>query len=104
VMIPLGCPVARTARIVSYLAAESAGRCGPCVRGLPALADLMVRLASGRGDVEEVRRMAGLVDGRGACAHPDGTARLVRSLLTSYASEVDVHGRGRCEYAAAVVG
>jgi NADH:ubiquinone oxidoreductase subunit F (NADH-binding) len=34
------CPIAETARVVRYLAEESAGQCGPCLLGLPALAAL----------------------------------------------------------------
>lgn len=82
---PLGagvlvCPdepaAAYTTRVVDYLAAQSAGRCGPCRNGLPALASAM-RL----GDEQRATELAALVTGRGACTHPDGTARLVRSLL-----------------------
>ncbi|HEU5035533.1 MAG TPA: NADH-ubiquinone oxidoreductase-F iron-sulfur binding region domain-containing protein [Nocardioides sp.] len=68
-------PAAYTARLVGYLAGQSAGRCGPCRHGLPALA-----AAVGTGDQERTTELARLVTGRGACAHPDGTARLVRSL------------------------
>jgi NADH:ubiquinone oxidoreductase subunit F (NADH-binding) len=69
-------PAAFTSRVVGYLAAQSAGRCGPCRHGLPALA-----AAVDAGADERSAELAGLVTGRGACAHPDGTARLVRSLL-----------------------
>ena len=73
------CPVTRTAAIAEFLAGESAGRCGPCRFGLPSLADAVQRLATGAADRTEVDRLAALVNGRGACAHPDGTVRLVRS-------------------------
>ena len=87
-----------TWRITAYLAAASAGRCGPCRNGLPALAAELGRLADGDGSVSWTRitALAGLVDGRGACAHPDGTARLVRSMLTTFEDEVAVHLTGGC--------
>ena len=96
-----GCPVATTARIAAYLAGESAGRCGPCVNGLPALASALGRLAAGGPGAaeahERVLHLCGLLPGRGACAHPDGTARMTRSLLTAYADEVAAHAAGRCD-------
>ena len=98
VVLPLdsGCPVDRTSSIVSYLASQTAGRCGPCFNGLPAIASALSAVACGRGRRSELRRLTRLVDGRGACAHPDGTVRLVRSLLTSFEDEVASHARGRC--------
>ena len=100
-LLPDGCPVVATAAVVHVLAEESAGRCGPCRNGLPALARALDLLQDGMGGAEEVARYAGLVDGRGACAHPDGTARLVGSLLTVYADEADAHARGRCRMSSA---
>jgi NADH:ubiquinone oxidoreductase subunit F (NADH-binding) len=90
------CPVARTAEIAAHLAGESAGRCGPCRLGLPALAAATARLAASSSGPGEVERLAALVTGRGACAHPDGTVRLVRSLLVAAPDEVAVHARGGC--------
>jgi len=74
--------LAKTTEIVTYLASQSTRRCGPCRFGLPALAEA---LAARRMD--QVHRLVGLVDGRGACHHPDGTARLVASALTAFAGE-----------------
>ncbi|KQX62013.1 NADH-ubiquinone oxidoreductase-F iron-sulfur binding region domain-containing protein [Angustibacter sp. Root456] len=98
--LPQGiCPVTRTSGIVTYLAGESAGRCGPCRFGLPALAAELERVARAGGDDRRLLELAGVVTGRGACAHPDGTARLVRSLLDRFPVEVAQHLEGRCHWA-----
>jgi NADH:ubiquinone oxidoreductase subunit F (NADH-binding) len=93
------CALAESARVVRYLAAESAGQCGPCLNGLPRIAAALAELA-GRGHRRQVRadleRWAGLVTGRGACHHPDGTVRFVRSTLTVFAPEISLHARGQC--------
>jgi NADH:ubiquinone oxidoreductase subunit F (NADH-binding) len=93
------CGLAEAARVVRYLAAESAGQCGPCLNGLPRMAAALAELA-GRGHRRQVRadleRWAGLVTGRGACNHPDGTVRFVRSTLTVFAPEIALHARGHC--------
>lgn len=90
------CPVGETARIVAYLAAESAGRCGPCLNGLPVLADEVRGLAEGADTRRRIGELTGLVRGRGACAHPDGTARIVTSLLTTLSDHVEEHLDERC--------
>jgi NADH:ubiquinone oxidoreductase subunit F (NADH-binding) len=96
------CPIAVTARIAAALAGASAGRCGPCVNGLPRIAEVVAVLASGRpaGDLAgEVRRLTALVDGRGACHHPDGVARMVRSAVGVFRDDVQAHLGGRCLHA-----
>ena len=98
-VIPLApdeCPLTMTARIARYLASQSAGRCGPCLNGLPALASAVEAVVRGEGDVGRVERLAQMVTGRGACAHPDGTARLVSSLLVTFPDEVAAHATGGC--------
>jgi NADH:ubiquinone oxidoreductase subunit F (NADH-binding) len=94
------CGLAETARVVRYLAAESAGQCGPCVFGLPALADALAGLAyrGGRGRaVAEIAGLVRLVEGRGACRHPDGVTQLVRSALRTFAADALRHDlRGPC--------
>ena len=83
--------------MVRYLAGESAGQCGPCRFGLPAIAAEVERLADGRGtDPALLRRWLGQVDGRGGCAHPSGAVRLVRSALRTFGAELSRHAAGRC--------
>ncbi|HEY6962986.1 MAG TPA: NADH-ubiquinone oxidoreductase-F iron-sulfur binding region domain-containing protein [Gaiellaceae bacterium] len=88
------CPVAEVARVVTYLAGESAGQCGPCTHGLPALAGALD--PSRRGDHRgEARTFAALVAGRGACRHPDGAARFAESALDVFADDFARHAKHR---------
>jgi NADH:ubiquinone oxidoreductase subunit F (NADH-binding) len=100
ITLPPGrCGLVETASVVRYLALESAGQCGPCLNGLPRIAAALAEIARGRARpqaVADVERWSGLVTGRGACHHPDGTTRFVRSALRTFAAEVDRHQRGRC--------
>ena len=99
VMLPLAvgwCPLVRTVALVDYLAGQSAGRCGPCRNGLPAMAEALRALVLGGGPMRRVEELCGLVVRRGACAHPDGTARLVTSMLKCFPHEVDSHSLGTC--------
>jgi len=49
--------------------------------------------------LENLSRWAGLVEGRGACHHPDGTVRFLRSALQVFAAEARLHLQGRCSAA-----
>jgi NADH:ubiquinone oxidoreductase subunit F (NADH-binding) len=85
--------------VVRYLALESAGQCGPCFNGLPRVAGALEELARPGPDPRaraDLERWSGLVAGRGACHHPDGTVRLVRSALWVFADEMGHHARGHC--------
>jgi len=94
-VLPHGtCGIVETARLMSYLAGESSGQCGPCVFGLPALSDALADLAAGRsnrGDVRRMHRLGAGVIGRGACRHPDGAVTLVESALEVFAPEIRRH-------------
>jgi NADH:ubiquinone oxidoreductase subunit F (NADH-binding) len=97
------CGLRAAAGVAAYLAGESAGQCGPCLNGLPTIAGHLDTLAYGRSTtktVDELRRLSDVVDGRGACRHPDGTARFVRSTLRTFAREVEHHLAGDCTAAA----
>ncbi len=88
------CGLRLTASLAQWLAGQTAGQCGPCVFGLPELADRFTRVADGtrrRSAPEQVTRLTREVNGRGGCRHPDGVVRLVRSALSVFADDVDRH-------------
>ncbi|MHB8393090.1 MAG: NADH-ubiquinone oxidoreductase-F iron-sulfur binding region domain-containing protein [Candidatus Dormibacteria bacterium] len=98
------CGLAETARLLAYLAGESARQCGPCAFGLPRLAEGMTALAFGRVGRREVRqllRRSAIVAGRGACHHPDGAVLLLHHALAVFEDDVERHiRRGPCDRAA----
>jgi len=98
------CPLAEMARVISYLASQSAGQCGPCRNGLPALADALGHIAFGQPGPDLLRwtgQLPALVSGRGACHLPDGAAALVASALTAFDADIRQHAsHGPCGRAA----
>lgn len=94
------CPVAEVVRVASWMASQSAGQCGPCSNGLPAIARELNAMATGRGRNDShhlLQRWGGMVQRRGACHHPDGTARFVLSALEVFHDEFREHARrGPC--------
>lgn len=93
------CGLVEAARVLDYLAGESAGQCGPCLHGMPRLAAAFATIARPRrwrtrqpdfeGIIEYVTR-------RSACNHPDGSVRFAESTLRVFASEMASHSRGVC--------
>ncbi|MEU4195029.1 NADH-ubiquinone oxidoreductase-F iron-sulfur binding region domain-containing protein [Kribbella sp. NPDC026611] len=88
------CPLGEVQRVAEWLASQSAGQCGPCVFGLPSLAHDFARIV--RGEPSDAKRHLMLVSGRGACAHPDGTARFLASALAVFGDDVRRHAAGGC--------
>ena len=96
---PAACPVETAAGMIAYAAGESAGQCGPCMFGLPALAAEWTALglrptADGH---ERLLGRLGLLERRGACAHPDGVARFAQSALRTLAPEFSAHANHTCQ-------
>jgi NADH:ubiquinone oxidoreductase subunit F (NADH-binding) len=100
-LLPAGvCGVSATAEIMAFMAAESAGQCGPCVHGLRAIGSTTSRVAAGSGtarDLIDLERWTTQIPGRGACRHPDGAVQLMTSALNTFGPEFAYHARaGRC--------
>jgi NADH:ubiquinone oxidoreductase subunit F (NADH-binding) len=94
------CGLAESARVARWYADQSAGQCGPCSNGLPAVARALQAVVAGpqgAGPATSLERWTQMVSGRGACRHPDGAARFVTSALRVFAEEANLHlQRGPC--------
>jgi len=99
VVIPANaCGLVETHRVVRWMANESARQCGPCAFGLPALADDLNHIAHSSRDAKDAHRRlverCAVIEGRGACRHPDGVIRFVRSALDVFARDIADHVSG----------
>lgn len=93
------CPLDHVARIAGFAAGESAGQCGPCMFGVPAVADQFGRLSRGELRPDELpllHQRLDLMPGRGACRFPDGVSSFVASALRAFGPDVEAHLVGRC--------
>ena len=96
---PDECIVRAVDRLLTYAAGESAGQCGPCMFGLPAIAADWHALATGADSLAADHRLESrleLLTGRGACRFPDGIARFTASARTVLAGHLAAHAAGRC--------
>lgn len=81
-ILPIGpetCPLGEALRVANWLAAETAGQCGPCKLGLPAAAGGLSDVMNGGGPaaLEALREVTQAVKGRGRASTP--TARRASS-------------------------
>ena len=94
------CPLEEVSGVLRWMAANSAGQCGSCVNGLPALVGAFDRIVGGDRDggaARSIDRWAPMVAGRGACKLPDGTAHFLESSRRVFASHIEEHRRnGPC--------
>ncbi|MDQ0984377.1 ferredoxin [Streptomyces sp. V2I9] len=98
-ILPIGpdtCPLGESPRIANRPAAETAGQCGPCKLGLPAVAGGLSDVLNGGGPaaLEALREVTRAVRGREACKHPDGSARFLFSALSVFTDDLAAHVLG----------
>ena len=97
-----GCVLAETSRALAYLAEAGAGRCGPCMFGLPAIAgDMSALVAGDRAALDRLHRRLPVIEFRGGCAHPDGAVAMARSAVAALTGPLRRHlgehlSRGGC--------
>jgi NADH:ubiquinone oxidoreductase subunit F (NADH-binding) len=98
VLDPGRCPLATVSRFLLYAAGETAGQCGPCMFGVPSVAEAWRRLVEtpSRQGIDEVRAAAGLLPGRGACRFPDAVGRFAASALRVLEPHLAAHASGSC--------
>ena len=91
------CPVEYVAHTLEVAAGETAGQCGPCMFGVPAVASDFASVAAGdAGRLQALHQRLGLLSGRGACHFPDGVAQHLAGALRVFGADIDAHLAGRC--------
>lgn len=92
------CGIEESARLLRYLADQSARQCGPCLFGFAAASALVDDLTAGklsRSGRATLDKYVAQISGRGACRHPDGALRMLTSALAVFHDDVHRHRRGR---------
>ena len=94
VMPAAHCPLEEVSAVLAWLSSNSAGQCGACVNGLPALSGAFEALVAGdrrRVADAQLERWSAMVAGRGACKLPDGAVSFLESARRTFAEHVDHH-------------
>jgi NADH:ubiquinone oxidoreductase subunit F (NADH-binding) len=94
------CPVGAAADVMAYFERESSKQCGACIRGTAAMRDVLLALARGTAEAEQIERLRGWsisLRKRGACALLDGAANLAASLVREFPGEIERHLGHRCD-------
>lgn len=96
VLHPQQCPVQFVAELLAYAGGESAGQCGPCMFGVPALAAEWAAVAAQANSdgLARLRERTPLLRNRGACRFPDGVAGFAQSALRVFGDHLATHKRG----------
>lgn len=98
VIDPRRCPLDVVRQFLGYAAGETAGQCGPCMFGVPAVSAAWASLvhAPTQAGLVTLRAHLGLLPGRGACRFPDGVAGFTASALRVFGGHLGEHVAGPC--------
>ena len=78
----------------NFLMDESCGKCTPCREGLAQMLAILDRITHGEGqpgDINQLQKMAGLLEGAALCALGKTAANPVMSTLRYFRQEYDAH-------------
>lgn len=100
VLDPSRCPLEIVGEYLGYAAGESAGQCGPCMFGIPAVATAWrgLRRSGSPATFTELQHHLGLLPGRGACGFPTGVSRFGSSALRVFGQHAEGHSTAGCSY------
>ena len=93
------CPVTVVADLFAFFAAESAGQCGPCVRGTQELREIGGDLKSGtatQAHLARLEHLGAMLMGRGACSLLDAAAMTATRALQHFAPVLAAHAGQPC--------
>ena len=97
------CPVRLIWRITKFYAHESCGQCTPCREGSRWMQDVLWRIETGKGrmqDLDLLLDIANNIGGKTLCALGDAAAGPVLSFVKKFRNEFEEHIRGqRCPHA-----
>ena len=98
VLDPGRCPVHVVTSYLRHAAGETAGQCGPCMFGVPAVSAAWDRLVENPTPpaVHDPRTPPGLPADRGACRFPHGVGRFAASALRVLEPHLAAHVAGTC--------
>jgi len=90
------CGLLEVSRVATWMASQTAEQCGPCFKGLPSIADDITKITmdGDRHAYDRLRFRLGVINGRGACAHPDGVIRFVATAFRVFNHDVRRHLAG----------
>jgi NADH-quinone oxidoreductase subunit F len=96
------CMLAATINLITFFARESCGWCTPCREGLPYVLDLLKKIESGNGELEDLHILRQHIKylSYSFCALAPGAMGPVEGLLRLFEDEVKAHITGkRCPFA-----